>query len=78
MGNYQICDFCGNLSEKRSRKMCASCEEDYRQIRGIVEAKPDTMVIDISRQTGIRVSKIIAFAQKGFFILNEGTIEGLN
>ncbi|AZS16734.1 hypothetical protein [Paenibacillus lutimineralis] len=78
MGNYQICDFCGNLSERRSRKMCPSCEDAYFKIRSIAEVKPDMMVIDISRQTGISVSKIIAFAQKGFFILKEGTIEGLD
>lgn len=77
MGNYQICDFCGNLSEKTSKKMCKSCEDGYIKIRSIVESYPDTMVIDISKQTGISASKILAFARNGFFVLKEGTIEGL-
>ncbi|SDE90480.1 hypothetical protein SAMN04488542_103159 [Fontibacillus panacisegetis] len=77
MGNYQICDFCGNLSEKTSRKMCKSCEDAYLKIRSIVEVYPDTMVIDISKQTGISASKILAFARNGYFVLKEGTIEGL-
>lgn len=72
MGNYQICDFCGNLSERSSKKMCTDCQAAYEKIRSIVEAYPDTMVLDISKQTGISVSKILSFAQKGFFVLKEG------
>ncbi|WP_018752909.1 hypothetical protein [Paenibacillus sanguinis] len=72
MGNYQICDFCGNLCEKSSKKMCKSCEEAYEKIRSIVEVYPDTMVIDISKQTGISASKILSFARNGFFVLKEG------
>ncbi|MBA9084123.1 hypothetical protein FHR92_000577 [Fontibacillus solani] len=78
MGNYQICDFCGNLSQKTNNKMCKSCEKDYHNIRSIVEVHPDTMVIDISRQTGISVSKILAFARNGFFVLKEGPMEETN
>ncbi|WP_301624976.1 hypothetical protein [Paenibacillus apis] len=57
--------------------MCKSCEDGYIKVRSIVEKYPDTMVIDISRQTGISTSKILAFARNGFFILKEGTIEGM-
>lgn len=71
MGNYQICDFCGNLSEKSSMKMCRDCQADYEKIRGIVEVRPDTMVLDISKQTGISVSKILSFGEKGFFVVKE-------
>lgn len=77
MGNYQICDFCGNLCVKSSKKMCKSCEEAYEKIRGIVEVHPDTMVIDISKQTGISASKILSFARNGFFVLKEGQIDKL-
>lgn len=75
MGNYQICDFCGNLCVKSSKKMCQSCEEAYEKIRSIVEEHPDMMVIDISRQTGISASKILSFARNGFFVLKEGQID---
>lgn len=75
MANYQICDFCGELSERTSKNMCASCEKMYRKLRSIVEANPDTMVLDLSNQTGISVSRIVSFANKGFFIMTEGTIE---
>ncbi|WP_148466871.1 hypothetical protein [Paenibacillus senegalimassiliensis] len=62
---------------KSSKKMCKSCEEAYEKIRGIVEVHPDTMVIDISKQTGISASKILSFARNGFFVLKEGQIEKL-
>lgn len=75
MGNYQICDFCGNLCVKSSKKMCQSCEEAYEKIRSIVEVHPDMMVIDISRHTGISASKILSFARNGFFVLKEGQID---
>lgn len=75
MGNYQICDFCGNLHEKTPRKMCQHCEQIYQQIRSIVEVSPDIMVLDISNQTGISVSRILSFVKNGFFIMKEGNMK---
>ena len=74
MGNYQICDFCGNLSEKRSKKMCQSCEDSYNKIRTIIEAYPDTIVLDISNQTGVSVSRILSFVKVGYFTMKEGAL----
>lgn len=74
MGNYQICDFCGNLCERTSKKMCKSCEENYLKIRSIVEVYPDTIVLDLSNQTGISVSRILSFVRNGYFTMKEGTI----
>ncbi len=78
MGKYQICDFCGNLYERTSKQMCKSCEEAYFKIRSIVEASPDIMVIEISKQTGISATKILSFARNGYFVLKEGNIENLD
>lgn len=76
MGNYHICDFCGNLHEKTDYKnMCRSCEGMYQKIREIVVAYPDTMVLEISNQTGIGVSRILSFVKNGYFRLSEGAIE---
>jgi len=75
MGNYQICDFCGNLSEKRSKKMCQNCEDNYNKIRAIIAAKPDTIVLDISNQTGISVSRILSFVKVGYFSMKEGSLD---
>lgn len=77
MGNYQICDFCGHLSEKTNNKMCASCEQMYIKIRSIVEVHPDTVVLDLSNQTGISVSRILSFVRNGYFTMKEGTVEVL-
>jgi hypothetical protein len=77
MGNYQICDFCGNLYGKTDKKMCQSCEKSYLKIRSIVEVSPNTMVLDLSNQTGISVSRILSFVRNGYFIMKEGTIEGI-
>lgn len=74
MGNYSICKICGNLYERRNKPICKSCEELYEKIRSIVEKKPDTIILEISNQTGISVSKILAFANNGYFTINEGTI----
>ncbi|MEF2964802.1 hypothetical protein V3851_03090 [Paenibacillus sp. M1] len=75
MGNYKICDFCGNLYERTNNRMCQSCEEVYRKIRSIVEVKPDTIVLEISNQTGVSVSRILSFVRNGYFVMKEGTIE---
>ncbi|GIP55372.1 MULTISPECIES: hypothetical protein [Paenibacillus] len=75
MGNYRICDFCGNLYERSESRMCQSCETTYKKIRSIVEARPDTIVLDISNQTGISVSRILSFVKNGYFSMREGTIE---
>ncbi|MGO4370686.1 hypothetical protein [Paenibacillus sp. 2TAB19] len=75
MANYQICDFCGELSEKTSKNMCKSCEDMYHKLRDIVVAYPDTMVLDLSNQTGISVSRILSFANRGYFVMKAGTIE---
>ncbi|RCX22695.1 hypothetical protein DFP94_101276 [Fontibacillus phaseoli] len=75
MGNYRICDFCGNLYERSSNRMCQSCETIYQKIRSVVEARPDTIVLDISNQTGISVSRILSFVKNGYFVMREGTIE---
>ncbi|WP_410767912.1 hypothetical protein [Fontibacillus sp. BL9] len=75
MGNYRICDFCGNLYERSGNRMCQSCETVYQKIRGIVEARPDTIVWDISNQTGVSVSRILSFVKNGYFVMREGTIE---
>ncbi|GGH21443.1 hypothetical protein [Paenibacillus segetis] len=75
MGNYQICDFCGNLTEKNYIKMCADCEEMYNKIRSIVEVHPDTIVLDLSNQTGISVSRILSFVRNGYFTMKEGNVE---
>lgn len=74
MTNYQICDYCGNLAERTSKNMCHSCESSYRKLRGIVEAYPNMMVLELSNQTGISVSRILAFANRGYFLINEGTL----
>lgn len=78
MGNYQICDFCGNLHEKTPRKMCEYCEQTYQKIRSIVEVTPDMMVLDISIQTGISVSSILSFVRNGYFTMKEGTMKASN
>lgn len=75
MPNYKICDFCGNLFQVHIKNMCNSCEKMYIQIRNIVEDRPDTIVLEISNQTGISVSRILSFANHGYFRLKEGTIE---
>lgn len=75
MGNYQFCDFCGNLHEKNNKKMCESCEKDYLKIRSIVEVHPDTIILELSKQTGISVSRIHSFVSNGYFIMKEGTVE---
>lgn len=75
MGNYQICDYCGNLFGKTNHSMCQSCEESYLKIRSIVEVHPDIMVLEISNQTGISVSRILSFVKNGYFIMREGSIE---
>lgn len=77
MGNYQICDFCGNLYEKRNGKMCQSCEKNYHKLRSVVEVYPDTMVLELANQTGVSVSRILSFVRNGYFIMKEGTIEVL-
>lgn len=75
MGNYRICNYCGNLYEVKIKSMCSSCEKMYIKIRSIVEEFPDTIVLEISNQTGISVSRILSFAENGYFRLKEGTIE---
>lgn len=75
MANYRICDFCGSFYEVQVKSMCSSCEKMYVEIRSIVEDRPDTIVLEISNQTGISVSRILAFANRGYFRLKEGTIE---
>lgn len=74
MGNYQICDFCGNLTEKNTIKMCPSCEQMYQKVRRIVEVHPDTIVLDLSNLTGVSVSRILSFVDNGFFTMKEGTV----
>lgn len=75
MGNYQICDFCGNLYETRNTSMCQSCENIYLKIRSIVEVYPDTMVLELANQTGISASRILSFVRNGYFTMKEGNIE---
>lgn len=75
MGNYQICGFCGHLYERNNHRMCNSCDEMYQKIRRIVETSPDTMVLNISLQTGVSVSRIMSFVENGYFRLNEGSID---
>ncbi len=75
MVNYRICDFCGNLYAKRTNQMCENCEKVYLKLRSIVEVYPDTIVLDLSNQTGISVSRILSFVRSGYFIMKEGTIE---
>lgn len=75
MGEYQICNFCGNLSEKTKYKMCPHCEEIYFKIRSFVEKNPDTIILEIASKTGVSVSRIMSFVNNGFFILREGTLE---
>ncbi|QAY65243.1 hypothetical protein [Paenibacillus protaetiae] len=78
MANYHICAFCGNLHEKADyRNMCKSCEGMYQKIRDVVVARPDTIVLEISNQTGVSVSRIISFVKNGYFSMTEGTIEVL-
>ncbi len=75
MGNYSICGVCGNLYERANNRMCHDCDKIYRDIRDIVEAKPQTIVLELSTQTGISVSKILSFVKNGFFTMNEGTMK---
>ena len=76
MGNYQICDYCGNLHEKTNNKMCDRCHQNYIQIRSLVEDTPDITVLELSNRTGISVSKIHSFVKNGYFQMKEGTMEG--
>jgi hypothetical protein len=76
MPNYQICDYCGNLYEKKPRNMCKTCENNYHTIFDLVSGNPRLMVLDISHQTGISVSRILSFVEKGFFVMIEGTVKG--
>jgi hypothetical protein len=75
MGNYQICGFCGHLFERNDKRMCNSCDEMYQRIRRIVVTSPDTMVLNISLQTGVSVSRIMSFVENGYFRLKEDSIE---
>lgn len=75
MGNYQICEFCGHLYERNNKRMCNSCDEMYQRIRQIVETSPDTMVLNISLQTGVSVSRIMSFVENGYFRINKDSIE---
>ncbi len=75
MGNYQICDFCGNLYAKTVGKMCGDCERNYHRLRDIIVAHPGMTVLELSNHTGITVRKILTFVERGFFIMREGTIE---
>ncbi|MDQ0089036.1 hypothetical protein J2T12_002446 [Paenibacillus anaericanus] len=49
----------------------------YQKVRRIVEVHPDTIVLDLSNQTGVSVSRILAFVDNGFFTMKEGTVEVL-
>jgi len=75
MGNYHICEFCGNLCKQRMNGMCENCEETYRKIRSIVDDNPNTIVLEISNQTGVSVSRILSFVRNGYFIMKEGNID---
>ena len=75
MANYRICEFCGNLCKQRTNRMCENCEETYRKIRSIVEDNPNTIVLEISNQTGVSVSRILSFVRNGYFIMKEGNID---
>lgn len=55
--------------------MCNSCDEMYQKIRQIVETSPDTMVLNISLQTGVSVSRIMSFVENGYFRINKDSIE---
>jgi len=75
MGNYQICNYCGHLYERNNKRMCISCDEMYHRIRHIVETSPDTIVLNISLQTGVSVSRIMSFVENGYFRINQDSIE---
>jgi hypothetical protein len=76
MPSYKICDYCGNLHEKTVRNMCKTCESNYHTIFDLISGNPHLMVLDISHQTGINVSRILSFVEKGNFVMIEGTIKG--
>jgi hypothetical protein len=78
MGNYQLCDYCGELYERTNRRMCRTCEQNYLQLRSIVEASPNSTVLELANLTGISVSRIHTFVRNGFFVMKEGTIEGID
>jgi hypothetical protein len=78
MGNYQLCDYCGELHEKTNRRMCKTCEKNYLLLRSIVEASPNSTVLELSSQTGISVSRIHSFVRNGFFVMKEGTIKEID
>ncbi len=75
MGNYQICDYCGNLHVKTVKKMCGDCERNYNKIHDMIVEHGNRTVLDISNHTGVSVRKILTFVERGFFIMKEGTIE---
>ncbi|MHA0857443.1 hypothetical protein [Paenibacillus sp. CMAA1364] len=74
MGNYQICDYCGNLHEKRNKRICLKCENEYQRLRSVVEEHPDTIVLELANLTGVGVSRILSFVSNGYFIMKEGSI----
>lgn len=75
MGQYQICDYCGNLVERTNHPMCRKCLEQFTLVREVVGTRPNITVLEASRLTGVTINKIHLFAEKGWFILNQGAIE---
>lgn len=75
MGQYQICHYCGNLVQKTKNPMCTECWDQFVRIRDLVGKQPNITVQEVYRNTGIPIGKIHTFAQKGWFILNQGAIE---
>jgi len=67
MANYQICDICGNLSERTgNNKMCPVCEESYFKVRNFAEKNPRATILEISKETRVSVSLILDFVNKGY------------
>lgn len=73
----QICEYCGNLAETTTNKMCPACRKEYQQIRQLVVDHPNITIIAVSQKTGVSVSKIQTFVRKGWFIMGEGIAEQL-
>ncbi|MOA20672.1 hypothetical protein D3C78_1411280 [compost metagenome] len=75
MNNNIICKICGDLRPGTNNGICESCMIDYKTIHAYVLANPQSIIMEISNETGIAINKIMTFVQGGHFILVEGTFK---
>jgi hypothetical protein len=78
MSNHILCTFCGNLGPRTNTGICHSCMIDYERIKNYVLKNPDSILMEISNETKISVTKIMAFVRGGHFILVEGAFTSID